>query len=80
MRSRWCRPAWESPLGVPWSALSFPTRIFVPIYVLSDVPTGIPIQSWWTTDLARMVAVSGGWTLFFFTISVVGVRKRDFTL
>ena len=70
----------SSPLGVPLTSLAFPSQLFVPMYVLDDLPTGIPIQTWWSDDLRRMVMVCGGYTALFVAISIVGVKKRDFTL
>ncbi len=63
-----------------WSSLAFTTQLFVPMYVLDDLPTGIPIESWWTWDIVRMVFVSAAYGLFFFAIAARAVRKRDFAV
>ena len=70
----------SSPFGVPLTSLAFPSQVFVPMYVLDDLPTGIAVQTWWSEDLRRMVAVCGSYTVIFVGISVLGVKTRDFTL
>jgi ABC-type transport system involved in multi-copper enzyme maturation permease subunit len=67
-------------LMLPYSTLAFPNQIFVPMYVLEDLPTGIPIESWWTWDILRMSTICAVSGAFFFAIASYGVRKRDFTL
>lgn len=67
-------------LLLPYSSLAFPNQVFVPMYVLDDLPTGIPIESWWTWDIVRMTAICALFSAFFFAIAAFGVRKRDFTL
>ena len=52
----------------------------VPMYVLDDLPTGIPIDHWWTWDVLRMVLVSVAFGALFFAVAARGVRKRDFIL
>ena len=68
------------PLMLPFSSLGLPNQPLIPLGVLDDLTTGIPIESWWTAPIQRMLAVCGGYLAFFFAISAVGVRKRDFTL
>jgi ABC-type transport system involved in multi-copper enzyme maturation permease subunit len=65
---------------LPWMLLGFPSQIYVPMYLLDDLPTGVPIQSWWSGDVRRMLGVCGGFALLFFTLAALGVRKRDFAL
>ena len=65
---------------LPYSTISFPTQLFVPMYVLDNLSTGIPIESWWTWDILRMTMVSVGFGLFFFGVAAHRVRKRDFAL
>ncbi len=78
-------------LGIPldWSGqervlsfgtLGLPTQILVPMYALADLPTGIPIDDWWSWDIQRMVLVSVALFAAFFSVSLVGITKRDFTL
>lgn len=64
----------------PWSSLAFTSQLFVPMYVLDDLPTGIAIESWWTWDVVRMVLVSLGFALLFFALAARAVRRRDFAL
>lgn len=64
----------------PWSSLAFTSQLFIPMYLLDDLPTGIPIESWWTWDMVRMLLVSGGYGVIFFAIAARAVRKRDFAL
>ncbi len=68
------------PLHVPYSTLSFTNLFMIPFDVLDDLPTGIPIRTWWTPDMLRMLTTCSFFTLLFFAISAVGIRKRDFTL
>jgi ABC-type transport system involved in multi-copper enzyme maturation permease subunit len=63
-----------------WSSLAFTSQLFVPMYVLDDLPTGIEIERWWTWDVVRMVLVSTLYALFFFALAARAVRKRDFAL
>lgn len=65
---------------VPWSTAAFMNQLFVPMYMLDDLPSGVPIDSWWTWDVQRMAAVSALATLFFFVLAAVGIHKRDVTL
>ena len=65
---------------VPYSTLSFTNLFLIPFDVLDDLPTGIPIRTWWTPDMLRMIVTCSFFTIFFFAISAVGIRKRDFTL
>jgi len=64
----------------PYNTIGFPSQRFVPFYVLDDLPTGIPIQSWWVWDIQKMVIVCGVAFCAFFMASIIGVKKRDFTL
>jgi len=73
--------AWNGePYQLPYSALAFTSQLFVPMYVLDDLPTGIPIERWWTWDVLRMVLISAVYAALFFAIAARGVRKRDFAL
>ena len=65
---------------LPYSAFGFPTQRFVPLYILDDLPAGIPIQSWWVWDIQKMVIICGIYFIIFFSLSLVVVKKRDFTL
>ena len=78
-------------LGIPveWNGLertlsfgsmSLPTQVLVPMYSLADLPTGIPIDSWWSWDIQKLTFVSAVLFSSFFSISLIQVRKRDFTL
>ena len=64
----------------PWSSLGFPSQLFVPLYVLDDLPTGVPIDDWWTWDLRRFTAVCASFSLVFFAAAAWRVRSRDFVL
>jgi len=64
----------------PYMTLGFPSQRFVPMYVLDDLPTGIPIDNWWTWDIQKMVFISAVFFVIFFVMSVIGVKKRDFVL
>ena len=70
----------EATYHFPWSSLAFTSQLFIPMYVLDDLPTGIAIDSWWTWDIVRMVLVSGVFGLVCFAIAARAVRGRDFTL
>ena len=63
-----------------WSSLAFTSQLFVPMYVLDDLPTGIPIESWWSWDITRMVIVSLVYGVFFFALAARKVARRDFAL
>jgi ABC-type transport system involved in multi-copper enzyme maturation permease subunit len=60
--------------------IGFPSQRYVPMYMLDDLPTGIQIQNWWTWDIQKMIFISAIFFIIFFTASVIGVKKRDFTL
>ena len=64
----------------PWSSFAFTSQLFVPMYVLDDLPTGIEIESWWPWDVVRMVLVSSVYGVFFFALAARAVRQRDFVL
>ena len=65
---------------LPWNLLGFTKQTLVPFEVLAELPTGVPIRSWWTPAMLRMVATCLAFTSLFFAISAVAVRRRDFTL
>ena len=65
---------------LPYMTLGFPSLRFVPMYILDDLPTGIPIENWWGWDMQKMVISSAVFFTIFFIVSVISVRKRDFTL
>ena len=65
---------------IPWSTAAFMNQLFVPMYMLDDLPTGVPIDSWWTWEIQRMAAVTLLSTLVFFIIAAVGIHKRDVTV
>lgn len=64
----------------PYMTIGFPSQRFVPMYILDDLPTGIPIDNWWGWDMQKMIIICGIFFIGFFIVSVIGVRKRDFTL
>jgi ABC-type transport system involved in multi-copper enzyme maturation permease subunit len=64
----------------PYMTLGFPSQRFVPMYILDDLPTGIEIDTWWKWDIQKMVFISSAYFMIFFIASVIGVKKRDFTL
>lgn len=68
------------PQLLSYMTLGFPSQRFVPMYILDDLPTGIPIDNWWSWDLQKMVIICGLFFIVFFAVSVIGVKKRDFTL
>ncbi len=63
-----------------YGTLGFPTQRFVPLYVLDSLPTGIPIDQWWSWDILKMTGVCTFFFVTFATASVLRVVKRDFTL
>ncbi len=65
---------------LPWMALGFPSQVFVPMYRLDDLPTGVPIESWWSEDVRRMLFVCGSFALAFFALAALGLRRRDYAL
>jgi ABC-type transport system involved in multi-copper enzyme maturation permease subunit len=65
---------------VPFHVFGFPALRFVPLTILDDLPAGLPIQTWWVTEIKRMLVVCGIYFAVFFTASMVIVRRRDFTL
>jgi len=65
---------------LPYSALGFPTQRLVPLYILDDLPAGIPIQSWWVWDIQKMVIICGIYFIIFFSLSLLVIKKRDFTI
>ena len=73
--------AWNGEIYYfPWSSLAFTSQLFVPLYLHDYLPTGIPIESWWTWDVVRMLIVSSTYGLIFFAIAARAVRNRDFAL
>ena len=64
----------------PYMTIGFPSQRYVPMYILDDLPTGLPIETWWTWDIQKMILICGIFFIVFFIISVIGVKKRDFTL
>lgn len=65
---------------IPYHVFGFPALRFVPLSILDDLPAGLPITTWWVTDIKRMLMTCGIYFLVFFTASLVIVRRRDFTL
>ena len=63
---------------LPYSTFGFPTQRFVPLYILDDLPAGIPIQSWWVWDIQKMVIICGIYFIIFFSLSLLVIKKRDF--
>ncbi len=63
-----------------YMTFGFPSQRFVPMYILDDLPTGIEIASWWTWDIQKMVFICSIFFAIFFIVSIIGVKKRDFTL
>jgi len=78
---------------LPYATFGFPTQRFVPLYILDDLPAGIPIQSWWVWDIQKMVIICGIWWVWdiqkmviicgiyfiiFFSLSLLVIKKRDF--
>lgn len=63
-----------------YMTVGFPSQRFVPMYILDDLPTGIPIESWWGWDIQKMIITCAIFFAVFFVISVVGVKRRDFVL
>lgn len=67
-------------LHVPYNILGFTNQLLIPLDLLGDLPTGIPIRTWWTPEIRRMVATSSAYLGIFIAISALGIRNRDFTL
>lgn len=64
----------------PYMTVGFPSQRFVPMYILDDLPTGIPIDSWWVWDIKKMIITSIIFFVIFFVTSVIRVKRRDFVL
>ncbi len=65
---------------VSWGTFGIPSQLFVPMYVLDDLPTGIHIHSWWSWSVQKMTFVCAAFFLLCFAGSAVGLQRRDFTL
>ncbi len=65
---------------IPWSTFGFTSQLFVPLYKVNDLPTGIPIDNWFTWDIEKMMIICGVYFAVFFIISLIVVRRRDFVL
>lgn len=73
--------SWDGQPGVlPFGSVSLPRQIVVPMYSLSELSTGIPIDDWWSRDIAQMVIVSSALFALNVSISWFGIHKRDFAL
>ncbi len=64
----------------PYMTFGFPSQRWVPLYMLDDLPTGIPIDTWWTWDIQKMIIICGIFFAVFFITSIITVKKRDFVL
>ena len=65
---------------VPYSLFGFTSQIYVPMYMMDELPTGMPIDSWFSPDIIRMMIICGIYFSIFFVISLIVVKKRDFVL
>jgi ABC-type transport system involved in multi-copper enzyme maturation permease subunit len=65
---------------LPYATLGFPSQRYVPLYILDDLPSGVPIDTWWTWDIQKMILVCSIYFVIFFTVSIIAVKKRDFVL
>lgn len=64
----------------PYSTFGFTTLRFIPLYIIDDLPAGLPIESWWVWDVKKMIYTCGGYFLIFFLISLWSIERRDFTV
>jgi len=64
----------------PYATFGFPSQRYVPLYLLDDLPTGVPIDTWWTWDIQKMLIICSVYFVIFFSISILAVKKRDFVL
>jgi hypothetical protein len=65
---------------IPYSLFGFPILRFVPLYILDDLPAGIPIDSWWVADIQKMTITCGIYFAIFLAVSLVIIKRRDFTI
>lgn len=68
------------PRVLSFGSVSLPVQVLVPMHRLAELTTGIPIDSWWQWDIQKMVLVSTLLFASFFSASLLGIRRRDFTL
>ena len=73
-------PWGDGTVRIPWSSAAFMNQVFVPMYMLDDLPTGIAIETWWTEEVRRMLFVSCGFAGAFFAVAALGAHRRDYTL
>ena len=60
--------------------LGFVSQLYVPLYRLAELGTGIPIDDWWSWEVQRFVLTSLAFTGFFFAIAAWRIHRRDFAL
>lgn len=65
---------------IPYITIGFPSQRHLPIMVLDDLATGLRIETWWSWNVQSMAMICGAYFLLFFIISIVAVKRRDFTL
>jgi ABC-type transport system involved in multi-copper enzyme maturation permease subunit len=72
---------WHGELYLfPYITFGFPSLRWVPFYIMDDLAQGQEISSWWSWETVNMTIISVFYFIIFFTASVIGVMKRDFTL
>jgi bacitracin transport system permease protein len=81
---------WQGiPHSIPYVLLGFPSQRVAPLLVLDSISQGEKIRTWlgvpWGDHecnwiIWKMIITCGIYFVIFFTASVLGVRKRDFTL
>ncbi|MFO8056778.1 MAG: ABC transporter permease [bacterium] len=66
--------------SLPVKAFFFTALRSKPLMLLDDLATCMRIYTWWTWEIISMTAICGIYFLVFFMASLVGVKKRDFTI
>ncbi len=65
---------------IPYSLFGFTSQIYVPMYMVDELPTGMPIDTWFNQDIVKMLITCGIYFSIFFIVSIIVVKKRDFVL
>jgi len=65
---------------LPIKAFFFTAQRSKPIMLLDDLATCMRIYTWWTWEIVSMTIICGAFFLVFFVASLLGVKKRDFTI
>ena len=63
-----------------FGSLGFTGQLHVPLTILADLGTGIPIDDWWSFEIRRFFMVSLAASALFFAIATWRIHRRDFAL